>query len=428
MGNVLKKKENYTFNLIYNNQLYEIIIQRDPFTIKTKDYFLFNSNISKKAGIILKTPNEKFEFIINIFIKNKVFIKNIIEDDSMILLFEPNNNKKFEIKLLSNKRDIRNFEPMTIIYDSYQDLAIDNTYSVFKSKNNIIYLIYSTKNKSIISYNLIIFKKLNEIKNAHSEYITNFRHMYDEQNKRDLLLSISANDNNLKVWNIYNFEILLNLKNVNNYGKLYSACFLNNNNQIFIITMTYEDSMINENKPIKIFDLKGKKLDEICESKEGVFIDSFNDNKNKKNYIITGNERCSKSYDFNNKKLYYIYAEGKCSLFKCYHYKVIINDEGEITKLIDYCYYDCLRIFNFNSGELLQKYNISCDIYGFCLLNNNLIILLTRYWICYYLYEENKMRFSRIESYRNAVSIQKFIHPNRGECFLFQNNENIYIY
>ena len=64
--------------------------------------------------------------------------------------------------------------------------------------------------------------------------------------------------------------------------------------------------MINENNPIKIFDLKGIKLDEICELKEGVFIDIFNDNKNKKNYIIIGNEGCSKSYDFNNKKLYYI--------------------------------------------------------------------------------------------------------------------------
>ena len=275
----------------------------------------------------------------------------------MILLFEPDNKKNFEIKLLSNKRNIYNFRPNPIIYDSYSDLKIDNTYSVFKSNNNIIYLLYSTKNKSIISYNLNIFKKLNEIKNAHSEYITNFRHTYDNQNKRDLLLSISANDNNLKVWNIFNFECLLNLKNVNNYGRLYSACFLNNNNQIFIITMTYADSMINENKPIKIFDLKGKKLDEICELKEGVFIDIFNDNKNKKNYIITGDEGCSKSYDINNKKLYYIYAEGRCRIVKCCHYKVIINDEGELTKLIDSCIYDCLRIFNFNSGDLLQNFN-----------------------------------------------------------------------
>ena len=47
------------------------MIQREPFTIKTKDYFLFNSNISKKAGIILKTNNDKYKFIINNFIKKK---------------------------------------------------------------------------------------------------------------------------------------------------------------------------------------------------------------------------------------------------------------------------------------------------------------------------------------------------------------------
>ena len=127
-------------------------------------------------------------------------------------------------------------------------------------------------------------------------------------------------------------------------------------------------------------------------------------------------------------KNYIIYAEGRCRDLKCYHYKVIINDEGEITKLIDSCIYDCLRIFNFNSGELLQEFNICYDIYGFCLLNNNLIIILTKHWACYYLYEEKKVRVSSIESYRNAVSIHKFIHPNEGECFLFQNNEYIYIY
>ena len=68
-----------------------------------------------------------------------------------------------------------------------------------------------------------------------------------------------------------------------------------------------------------------------------------------------------------------MYAEGRCRDFKCYHYKIIINDEGEITKLIYSYIYDCLRIFNFNFGEIIQKFNVSCDLYGFCLLNNNLI-------------------------------------------------------
>ena len=90
-------------------------------------------------------------------------------------------------------------------------------------------------------------------------------------------------------------------------------------------------------------------------------------------------------------------------------------------------HYDCLRIFNFNSGELLQKFNVSCDLYGFCLLNNNLIIILTRRWIFYYLYEENTMRLKNIDPYMYAVSIHKFIDPNEGECFLFQNNEYIYL-
>lgn len=62
------------------------------------------------------------------------------------------------------------------------DLSCDyynNSFLIFKSINDIIYLLYSTENKSIITFDLVHNKKINEIKNAHNSHISNFKHIQD---------------------------------------------------------------------------------------------------------------------------------------------------------------------------------------------------------------------------------------------------------
>ena len=140
-----------------------------------------------------------------------------------------NNNVQENILFKSNPKDITIFRDLT--KDSYS-FFIENTFIVFKSINDILYLIYTNENKSLISFNIIENNLINEIKNAHNEYITNIRYYYNKTNKRDLILSISCNDNNIKIWNINNLECLLNLTNIYKTGYLYSACFLNDNNNI----------------------------------------------------------------------------------------------------------------------------------------------------------------------------------------------------
>ena len=69
-----------------------------------------------------------------------------------------------------------------------------------------------------------------EIKNAHNKVIANFRYHLDNKNKRDLIISISPEDNNIKLWNINNLECLLNLSNIYEEGLINSACFLEDYN------------------------------------------------------------------------------------------------------------------------------------------------------------------------------------------------------
>ena len=217
------------------------------------------------------------------------------------------------------------------------------------------------KKKSIISYNLINNEKVKEIENVHDRYITNFRHYLDNINKRDLILSISDQDNNLKIWNNSDWKCLLNIKNINNSGDLDSACILNNNNQLYILTS-------NENRDsesIKVYDFNGNKIKEIKDSNNTTyFIDIYYDNKSFNNYIITGNLNCVKSYNYNNNAIYHIY----CDNDKTIHSSIVINDNNKQINLIESSYDGNMRVWNFHSGILLNKIKISEDrLYGICL-------------------------------------------------------------
>jgi len=141
----------------------------------------------------------------------------------------------------------------------FVNVQIDNFFVVFKSINDIFYIIYTNKNKSIICYNLIKKWKINEIKYCHDndDYAINFRHYLDRENKRDLVVSASCFDNNIKGWNANNWECILNLTKINKEGILLSSCFLNINNNIYVVTSSNFFGIIAD--PIKIFDFDGKK-------------------------------------------------------------------------------------------------------------------------------------------------------------------------
>ena len=144
---------------------------------------------------------------------------------------------------------LKKSHPETISYlkdvtkDSFSYFYLDNTFLVFNSIFNILTIIYGTKEKSIISYDLIENQKINEIKNAHNELITNFRYMYEIKNKRDLVISLSY-DNNIKLWNYNNLECLISIENIYKNGYLFSASFLSDNNILYIFSMLVRHSKL----------------------------------------------------------------------------------------------------------------------------------------------------------------------------------------
>ena len=183
-------------------------------------------------------------------------------------------NPNKEILFTSNPKNISFLT--NIVKGCYYNY-FDNTFCIFNSINNILCLIYLFKHdiiNSIVCFNVLENKKIIEIRKAHSELVTNLRHYLDKPNKRDLMISISSKNNNIKLWNINTFECILNLENVNKIGLLFSACFFKDENRLYLICGNY---CFGVPEQIKVYDINnGNKIKEINDSKENVvFIDTY---------------------------------------------------------------------------------------------------------------------------------------------------------
>ena len=132
------------------------------------------------------------------------------------------NKKELIGKSINSSSNPQNIYPVIkFTNDSFSYFLLDNIFCVFKSNyNDILYLIYTTKDKinSIVVFNILNNQKINTIKNAHDKPISNFRYYLDKECKRELLLTISAQNNNIKIWNINNWECLVNIININENG------------------------------------------------------------------------------------------------------------------------------------------------------------------------------------------------------------------
>ena len=395
-----RKTNNLKTNISHNDLINEISNLKDDVN-KLKDEI----NSLHKEIKLLKSYHS-----------NHTNINNDIND------YEQKNNNKNIININEEIKKKKNNDPTKIelLYDltkdSYSDYYFDNSFYVYKSINEINYLIYATKNKSLINYNLNKEKKEIEIKNAHDKYITNFRYYNDNNNKKEIIMSISSRNNNIKLWNICNWECLININNINSNGEIYSACFLNYQNNNYIVTSNYNES---NSDPIKIFDFKGKKIKEINQSDDDTFyIDAFYD---KIHYLITCNGNYVKSYDYNNNRLYHRYYE---YYNNSNHLNSIVynNNENnnEMIKLIETCEDGFIRVWNFHSGSIINRIDIGCKgLACICLWNINYI----------FVGDENKyIKLINLKSgkiikcltghKKGGITIKKINHPKYGECIV----------
>lgn len=336
------------------------------------------------------------------------------------------NNQDFNPNQISTSK--------VIIENSFSDWVFENTFLTFKSFNGFFLLVYATEQKSIIFYNLIHFQIISELKNAHKEFITHFAHCYDTNLKMDLIMSISRGDNNIKIWNLTNYNCVLNMENVNANGILNSACFLNYNNDNYIVT-----SNRNWENPewMKVYNLKGEKITQIKNSKRNTFfVDVYNDNVNDIVFIISGNEGNVVSYNYNENEVYNVYCEEFENdvfhlSFKIYEekgrhntvIKLIESSDGNNGKI---------RIWDFHKALLLGKFESSNNIFRcICIWDNNYVFAgCGDKTIKLINLENNKIVNSLIGHQKGITHFKIIFHPKFGKCIISQgtNNEQIRIW
>ena len=151
--------------------------------------------------------------------------KNIDNSSNSNLINKKTKREKRKINKEDNSKDETISLKYLKDYIDAQDLYPFCNYIIFKSIiNDIYYLIYATEKQSFICYDLIDNKKINEIKKCHKKNIYHLRHILDNENKKDIILSLSYN-NNIKVWDIFNIKCIVELKNIKcSWGRIYFFC------------------------------------------------------------------------------------------------------------------------------------------------------------------------------------------------------------
>ena len=456
----LESENNSLKNFISNYQLANQYLENENKSLKD-DIFNFQVRIQN-----VENENNSLKYYIsNCQVKNQYLesenklLKFYMSDCQERIQFLENENKSLkndisnykvnnEIKKLKNKSNYNietsisfsfyntNIKPNKVINDSFAYDYLDNTFTLFKSINNQLYLIYANKSKSIIIFDIIGNKKINEIKNAHNNYITNFRHYWDKINNRDLIMSISGNDNNLKVWEFKNLDCkcICNIENINNTGALNSACIFNYNEQNYIITSNDIDNDTSEDKDpdidpesIKVYDFNGNKIKEINDSKFRTYIlSTYDDIKMNKTYIIAGNKGSIHSYDYDKNGIYFRYSEypnnvNKTELGNC---SIIINSYKNMTGLFETCWDGNIRIWNFHKGELITKIKIGCW-QGICLSKNNKYLYVGCDDCIKIINLKNGKIIKSLKAHdKEILTIKSTIHPQMGEILISQGAED----
>lgn len=284
-------------------------------------------------------------------------------------------------------------------------------------------MVYSTNNLSIIGFNIVDNKKMIEIQKAHNKRIINFRHYFDHENKRDLIISLSEEINYLKLWNANNWDLLLILEHDNYYNSnSYLACFLNDNHINYIVISDYIKP-----KLIQVYNFECQKVKDINSLETVSYcIDSYYDKKMLSNYIIFASDNMIVSYDFNFNKIYHNYTFENQKKYTTF----VINNNNDKLILIGGSSYGYIVIWDFHNGEVLKSILVSENykINTICLWNNEYLYAGCNDKLVKLVDIINKKVVINLRECDNEIlTLKKIYHPKYGECLISQswNWENI---
>ena len=399
---------------------------KDNNEINKTDVIQNNKKVKKESDKKSKIKKKKS--------KSKIISNASNNNINIIIENEPIEKIQLKEEIRKNEKNLKKLNPLHFEFisnlsKSEMNFRVDNTFEVFNSILGQMCLVYAFKleNKynSIATYNIIDYKTMGVLRNAHREDITNFRHYLDKRNRRDLILSVSATDNNVRMWDINNLEFIITINNINRHGFTKSACILNFNNDLFIVTSNYSHSEVQE--PIRLYNMDGYKIKEInYKNNQTYFIDIYHDKQFDIKYIITGNLGFVRTYNYTNDCKYHRYNDDDDEEYE--HYKVIIYNKDNNTKIISTGKERQIIIWDFHSTELINKIKVSDipfdNLYGISLWNNNILVAGCGNTLHIIDIKNEEVVNILIGHSYNIMTIKTIIHPIYGECIVSQELYN----
>ena len=324
-------------------------------------------------------------------------------------------SNKYDTSQKSTNINFRFYKTLT--QNSYIPFSIDKTFVAFKSFRNELLLVYPTKIRSMECYDLVKQKVIRSIPDVHRSPILNIRHGCIKVLSKDFILTCSNANYNLKMWDIETWTCFYNIEQIYSSGNMFSMCMLFDvyKNQSFVFTSNDSDN-------IKIYNENGKFLQNLSKAPnyETFFIDIYNDEEEKVDYLVSGDMKCVRVYElaqYNLSRTYY----DQTSVFE--HVSACVYNDNGVKKLIEGEFNGFLRVWNFITAVCLFKISVCkrIPLVSLCMWNLSNVVLACSDCKIRMINLANPENVKTIGGHNNeVVGITKIIHPTLGECLLTQ--------
>ena len=342
-----EQNEKYSKNL--NNNKKKLAKSKSIGNDKPKNFFSFLDFFRKKKK---EEPVFSMSGIIEGDKKNYKRYKSVKPKTN---IFNGKYNKNEEI-FNNSPEKIDFFKKLNVKCFSFD---IYNQFCVLSSKNKCL-LVY--KNKKNLEFIDLKKNSISEIISVYDDNIITIR--YFKKNKDNLIIT-SSYDNCIKIFNVKNWDLLVNIENVgdNKDYNINSVLLIeDNDSNSNIISCNYNDSYL------KLFSFKGEFIKKFCNCGNGVvFIDFYKENSDI--FIITCGNTIS-SFNYENGQLYQKYKEIETT--NC----LIKNINGIVSLIFAESYANKIYVYDFHEGTLFNiiKLNKSIQLNCLCFWNYDYLI------------------------------------------------------
>ena len=298
-----------------------------------------------------------------------------------------------------------------ICSNSHKTNSIDRVFCAFKSFNGEPLVVWGSTALNIEFYDCNKEKIVKTIYKAHHQTIFSCRHYADIRLRIDYIIT-SSNDRSVKVWDATKDNYALYIPNVHNGYYIYSVSLLCHLHQEknFVITSC-------PNEKMKVWSFTGLYMYNFGQSNESTyFIDVFYNKNQKKYFIINANSNDVKSYYFETGDLYHKYKGTP----QTWHMSAVVNNINDIFALIESDGNGTIRIWNFDTAELLKSITAhSINLRGICLWNDKYLFAAGNdSQVKLFNLEEGKFVKSFKGHTSTVCTIEKIMHPKYGGCLI----------